>query len=167
MKAGQRIYEFPVGQQTGEPMRTAKVLSLKFGECKGDFAMNLVSDGIPSQSEVDYYVTAQQRAGFDVLSKQRATLLRSKLDTVYAISQCNKKTMASLKSTWQQLSEEQGRRMVAGDLVRQQEIAAQKRDLQTAMQQISDLNSVVVSNHRSARYESSTSGFGPGGNTGA
>lgn len=71
-----KTYKFPLANKDDKPIKTNKVLRLKFGNSERDFPMYLVSDAAPVEVDVQKYVTTQKNNRAEVLSKRRATKLR-------------------------------------------------------------------------------------------
>ena len=82
VKTDKKSYKFPTINSDEKPVTTNKILRLKFGASEKDFPMYLVSDAIPTESDVLKYVTTQRNNRAEVLSKRRATKLRRLQDNL-------------------------------------------------------------------------------------
>lgn len=76
VKTDKKTYKFPTVNRDEKPVTTNQILRLKFGSSEKDFPMYLVSDAIPTETDVQKYLTTQRNNRAEVLSKRRATKLR-------------------------------------------------------------------------------------------
>jgi len=77
-----KSYKFPTANRNETPITTNKMLKLKFGNSEKAFPMSLVSDAIPTEMDVQKYITTQRNIRSEVLSKRRATKLRRVQDNL-------------------------------------------------------------------------------------
>ena len=82
VKTDKKSYKFPTTNRDEKPVTTNQILRLKFGTSEKDFPMYLVSDAMPTEIDVQKYVTTQRNNRAEVLSKRRATKLRRLQDNL-------------------------------------------------------------------------------------
>jgi RNA polymerase-associated protein RTF1 len=77
---GKKTYKFPRSETNATPTSTDKTIMVRFGTSEREFQMYLVSDAIPTESDVQKYVASQKNHRLEVISKRRAAQLRRMQD---------------------------------------------------------------------------------------